>query len=232
VTAKPTGAADATRPRRERLRSQAYREIREHALAQLAEGGVEGISLNAIGKAMGMSGPALYRYFASRDELLAALVVDSYETLADAMAATVELSRRKHPAARFTALATAFRAWSLANPHRYRLLFSHPAGSGALDPETIALASDRTMRLLLDALAHLDPQPADLNVSTRLQRQLNEWDARLRGQHSYPAEVLARGVLAWSRLHGVVSLEIGGVYAQVGINSADIYGLEVEQLIS
>ncbi|MBV9196372.1 MAG: helix-turn-helix transcriptional regulator, partial [Solirubrobacterales bacterium] len=54
--------------RRERLRAQTLAEIREHAYAQIAQGGPAALSLNGIAKAMGMSGPALYRYFSSRDE--------------------------------------------------------------------------------------------------------------------------------------------------------------------
>src|ERR1700704_232657 len=69
--------------RRDRLRAQTLAEIREHGVAQLAEGGPAALSLTGIAKAMGMSGPALYRYFASRDDLLVALVEESYEDLSD-----------------------------------------------------------------------------------------------------------------------------------------------------
>ncbi|HEY4096552.1 MAG TPA: helix-turn-helix domain-containing protein, partial [Baekduia sp.] len=57
--------------RRERQRTETLTEIRTRARAQVDEGGVAALSLNAIAKAMGVSGPALYRYFASRDDLLA-----------------------------------------------------------------------------------------------------------------------------------------------------------------
>lgn len=49
------------------------------------EGGAETVSLNAIARRMAMSAPALYRYFASRDELLADLAVDNHLALADAL---------------------------------------------------------------------------------------------------------------------------------------------------
>jgi AcrR family transcriptional regulator len=45
-------------------------EVKQAALAQLAQAGPGGISISAIGKQLGASGPALYRYFAGRDELL------------------------------------------------------------------------------------------------------------------------------------------------------------------
>ena len=45
---------------------------------------------NAIAKEMGMSGPALYRYFAGRDELITALIRDAYRSLADTVRAAHE----------------------------------------------------------------------------------------------------------------------------------------------
>lgn len=55
---------------RERYRSQVRAEIKEHAREQIATAGASALSLSAIAKRMGMSGPALYRYFAGRDELI------------------------------------------------------------------------------------------------------------------------------------------------------------------
>src|SRR4051794_41829194 len=71
--------------RRQRLRQQTLEEIHAVALQQVADGGAEAVSLNAIAKAMGMSGPGLYRYYASRDDLLAALVAAGYDRLAAAL---------------------------------------------------------------------------------------------------------------------------------------------------
>ena len=72
---------------RERYRAQVRREVKQAALRQLAESGPGGVSVSAIGKQLGVSGPALYRYFASRDELLTELVIDAYHDLAAALSA-------------------------------------------------------------------------------------------------------------------------------------------------
>src|SRR2546429_9775132 len=74
-------------PMRERYRAQVRREVKQAALHQLAESGPAGVSVSAIGKQPGVSGPALYRYFASRDELLTELVIDAYDDMADALRA-------------------------------------------------------------------------------------------------------------------------------------------------
>src|SRR5688500_3781256 len=119
-----SGMTVPTLTRRERVRLQALGEIKQHALAQVADGGVAALSLNAIAKAMGMSGPAIYRYYGSRDELLAALVTDGYGELADTVQQAAAAAMRRAPARRLVAVAEAYRAWARANPYRYGLLFS------------------------------------------------------------------------------------------------------------
>ena len=74
---------------RERYRVQVRTEVKQAALRQLAESGPAGLSVSAIGKELGVSGPALYRYFASRDELLTELVIDAYNDLAGALSAAI-----------------------------------------------------------------------------------------------------------------------------------------------
>lgn len=46
-----------------------------------AERGFRGVSINDIGAALGTSGPALYKHFASKDALLAAMLIDISERL-------------------------------------------------------------------------------------------------------------------------------------------------------
>src|ERR1035438_10243179 len=103
---------------RERYRAQVRGEGKQTALRQLAESGPAGLSLSAIGKQLGVSGPALYRYFASRDELLTELVIDAYHDLADALSAAAAQQAGRDPRARFEALARGYRSWALAQPHR------------------------------------------------------------------------------------------------------------------
>src|SRR3954471_20052482 len=90
--------------------------VKRIALRQLEEGGPAAVALNAIARELGVSGPALYRYFRNRDALLTVLVVDAYEDLAAALEPSTDLESFAH----------AYRAWALAQPHRYRLLYSAP----------------------------------------------------------------------------------------------------------
>src|SRR3954449_10061035 len=109
---------------RDRFRAQVRSEIKAAALAQVAEDGAQGVSVNAIAKQLGVSGPALYRYFAGRDELLTELVVDAYDDLAEAVGDAAPRTRRRPTRDRLQALARAYRDWAIAHPHRYGLLFA------------------------------------------------------------------------------------------------------------
>ena len=226
--------ASATVPsRRERMRALTLAEIREHGYAQIAEGGPTALSLNGIAKAMGLSGPSMYRYFPSRDELLATLVTESYEELADALTRAAERARRRAPARRLRVIVDAVRGWALAQPHRYRLVFGSSYGSGALAPARIIPAAHRAMGVVLTGLAEIDSaHPAAPLADAALRRQLTEW-GETRSTDSAPAPgVLLLGLLAWTRLHGIVSLEIEGFFDQVGVDPARLYKTEVDHLIA
>jgi AcrR family transcriptional regulator len=218
--------------RRERLRAEALEEIRRYGYEQIAAGGPTALSLNGIAKSMGMSGPAMYRYFASRDELLATLVTESYEDMADTIEAADAAVEDKPAQTRLRAAMNAFRAWARSSPHRYRLIFGSTYGSGELDPDRIIPASTRGMAVLLANLAELDPVHRAPRVSSAaLRREVQCWGkVRAGGQISDPG-VLLLGLLAWSRIHGIISLEIEGFYDQVGVNPDLLYEAEIEQLI-
>src|ERR1700749_3517654 len=73
------------RTARERVRAEITREITDVARAQLAADGAAALSLRAVARELGMVSSAVYRYFASRDELLTALIIDGYNALGAAV---------------------------------------------------------------------------------------------------------------------------------------------------
>ena len=128
---------------RDRFRAQMVDEIKQLALRQLAEGGPQALSVNAIAKDLGVSGPALYRYFANRDALLTELILDGYADLTAAL-------RSAEPG--IPGLADAYRAWATANPHRYRLLFGAPLPGYEAHDERLVAAAQQSMDVLLDRI--------------------------------------------------------------------------------
>ncbi|WP_375502006.1 TetR/AcrR family transcriptional regulator [uncultured Jatrophihabitans sp.] len=82
-------------PRRERLRIETTAEIKQRAWASMAEVGTDALSLRAVARQMGMAPSALYRYFASRNDLLTALIIDGFTGLAGALRKAFDESCRR-----------------------------------------------------------------------------------------------------------------------------------------
>ena len=212
---------------RERYRAQVRSEVKQAALAQLAQAGPAGVSISAIGKQLGISGPGLYRYFASRDELLTELAIDAYHDLADALAAAAGHAPGPDPRGRLEALARAYRSWALAQPHRYRLLFGPPLPGYDAHAQRLIDASWHAMNPLLGILG----EPGDRATAPPpepLASQLAAW-AKPYDPGTSPAAAL-RAVLVWSRLHGIVSLEIAGNFASMGIDPGQLFETQLATL--
>ena len=212
---------------RERYRAQVRDEVKQAALRQLAESGPAGLSISAIGKQLGVSGPALYRYFAGRDELLTELVIDAYHDLADALRDAARHAPGPGPRARLEDLALAYRSWALAQPHRYRLLFGPPLPGYDAHAQRLVEAAQASMKVLLGVLRELgDPTAAP--PAEPLASQLLAL-ARVHGR-GIDAAMALRAIIIWSRLHGLVSLEIAGNFASMGIDPARVFEAELVTL--
>jgi AcrR family transcriptional regulator len=216
---------------RERYRAQVRGEVKRAALRQLADSGPAGLSVSAIGKELGVSGPALYRYFASRDDLLTELVIDAYHDLAGALRAAADQAADQvagpEPRARFEAVARAYRSWALAQPHRYRLLFGPPLPGYDAHAHRLVDASQAAMSQLLGVLRELGDGPA-APPPEPLASQLTAW-VQAHDPGIDPATAL-RAVLTWSRLHGLVSLEIAGSFTSMGIDPGQVFEAQLVTL--
>jgi AcrR family transcriptional regulator len=122
---------------RARLRAEITQEIKTVAHRHLASDGAN-LSLRAVARDLGMAPSAVYRYFASRDELLTALIIDAYNALgeaAEAAAAGVDgfLDR-------WLAASSAVRAWALAEPHQWALIYGSPVPGYQAPQDTVGPA--------------------------------------------------------------------------------------------
>jgi AcrR family transcriptional regulator len=112
--------------RRERLRAATTSEIKQIARQQMAQKGAAALSLRAIAREMGMTSPALYRYFASRDDLVTALIVDAYNSLADALEAARHGCPPTDHKQRLLEMGLAYRNWAISHAQDYTLIFGTP----------------------------------------------------------------------------------------------------------
>lgn len=232
--------SSATRPtRREERRAQTVREIKDLAMDQVSQGGPDAVSLSGIVRAMSMSPAAVYRYFANRDALLADLVVDAYDALADHLVALEQTPGS--PDERLDAVLHGTRSWATVHPNAYRLIFQTSIGSGqdfAVD-RTVP-ASSRSMAVIVNALVavaadEVPAEPGDPTSPTAADDELAEamaaWAQRSDLTHP-PVAVLRLAFLTWTRLHGVISLELGGHLAATGVGADALFDAEVQTIRS
>ena len=137
------------RTARERARKEITAEILESARAQLREVGPGELSLRAVARDVGMVSSAVYRYFASRDELLTALIIAAYDELgAAAETADDAVEDRTDHLARWMATCKATRDWSVAHPHDYALIYGSPVPGYAAPQDTVMPATRVIVRLV------------------------------------------------------------------------------------
>ncbi|CAL9309654.1 MULTISPECIES: TetR/AcrR family transcriptional regulator [unclassified Streptomyces] len=207
---------------RERYRAQLRAEIKQRAWEQIAAAGAAGLSLNAIAKQMGMSGPALYRYFASRDELITELIRDAYRSLAGTLRTAAASG------ADLAGLGHALRAWALDDPQRYFLIYGTPV-PGYHAPDDITMIASEIMDALLDAArATADSAPAAVQ-DTSLESHLAE-HRQWAGDHPASPTALRLALHFWTRLHGALSLELAGHFTGMGFDPDELYENELRHL--
>src|SRR3954467_1844413 len=128
--ATPTAAVEPIR-RRDRVRADTVREIKETARRVLVEHGGEGFALRAIARQMGMTAPALYRYFDSRENLVEHVVADLYDELCAYLDAARDAADPATPAVQLLACSRAFRRGAIGHHQEFGLLFGS-AGDGVV----------------------------------------------------------------------------------------------------
>ena len=192
-------------------------EIKAVARRHLETDGAN-LSLRAVARDMGMVSSALYRYFASRDELLTALIIDAYNAVGEAVeAADARVSDRGQLRARWMAAARAIRGWALAKPAEYALIFGSPVPGYAAPEDTIVAAARVPavlVRILADGFTARDLTYEDAPAMTESVRA-DLRRARDDIAPSLPEELLRAGMTGWIQLFGTVSFELFGQFNNV-----------------
>lgn len=125
------------------------------AIAQIADSGIEKLSLRALAREAGVSTTAPYRHFSSRESLLAAIATRGFRTLTEKIDRS--LASGDSFEARFIAMGMAYIEHALADPVSYHLMFGDMTGSGKY-VELTSAADDCFSRLfkVLEINAPLD----------------------------------------------------------------------------
>jgi AcrR family transcriptional regulator len=223
----------AARTARARARAQITREIKEEARRQLAAEGAQRLSLRAVARALGMVSSALYRYFASRDDLLTALIIDAYDSLGDSAEVAVAAAGGAGSRAQWRACCHAVRDWARARPHEYALIYGSPVPGYQAPPETVGPAARVPVAIcgvLARAWAGSPPAPglADEPLPGRLSGQAAQVTAMI--APGLPAPIVARALVAWTQLYGMISFELFGQLVGSADPADDFFGYAVERM--
>ena len=217
---------------RARVRAELTAEIKAIARRQMAEDGPANLNLRAIARELGMVSSAIYRYFASRDDLLTALIVDAYNALGEAGEAADAAVDPHDVRDRFFAVADAAYRWACDQPSQYLLLFGTPVPGYAAPQDTIVPATRFTLVLLriLDEAARQGAVPAvrptvpaGVRDDFRAMRELTGTGAG--------DELMLAGMQSWTALFGAIGFILNGQFRNV-IGDVDAMFAEFARLLA
>ncbi|GAA4624232.1 TetR/AcrR family transcriptional regulator [Actinoallomurus vinaceus] len=205
------------RTRRERLRAELDRDIRASARRLLQADGPAAMTMAAIAREVGVTAPAIYRYYESHDDLVRAVAADLVEDLVTTLTAAADPSRDL--LTRVTGATNAIRSWAQEHPSEFTFLFGSPSGSRAQGE----ISADWVVRLahlfggLFEEIWRQRPFPvlSDEELVPALRDELASY-RRTTGL-DLPLGAIWVLLTCWQRIYSVVCLEIFG-HLGVGID--------------
>jgi AcrR family transcriptional regulator len=222
-----------TPSRRERLREATVAEIKQAGRRLLVTGGPAAISLRPIARDMGMTAPAIYRYFPSLEALVLAIVADLFEELRAVVQRAADEHAAEPPLARIAHMARAFRGWCLDHPAEFALIFGSPVPGVTPFAQRCSPMHDAGARFgetffrVLDE--HLTAHP--------LQGELPELPELVFRPYvetfgdRFPLPVIFLFVSSWTRLYGIVAMEVFGHLQWAMSDGESLFELELSRTL-
>ncbi|WP_449061731.1 TetR/AcrR family transcriptional regulator [Planomonospora algeriensis] len=201
-----------TAGRRARIRQATLAEIRAAARRLLTAQGSAAVTINAVAREVGMSGPALYHYFSGHDELVGAVTADFYDELAETMEAARDARPDGSPARRLLATCRAMRAWATSHPAEFGWIFASPVTPSDRSPGSPRhRAGQRFETVFLDQIAELwrtrpFPVPPLDDLDPSLREQVRAYSETIGGR--LPPAAAHVFLSCWIRLYGLLCLEV------------------------
>lgn len=220
------------RPRREDRHPDLHTAIKASAWRQIAELGAPALNLRAIARDVGITAPSIYNYFPNRDALVTALIIDAYTDFGNSQLDAQRQAPEGDFRGRLLAVGNAYRAWAVKYPERYQLIFGTPIPGYTAPVEKVMPVAARSLTALVSSLEALRRQnrlKKDLPLEGADQNQ-----ALFEVWKQYGADVemqsLVLGVIIWSRVHGLISLEVNHNLPPFGPSPEVLYGAELDAI--
>ena len=224
---------NASRTARDRVRAELTAEIKAEARRQLAESGADGLSLRAVARKLGMVSSAVYRYFPSKDDLLTALIIDAYTAIGNDAVAADQRCLEHDVRERWRAVCHAIRTWALHHRHEYALIFGSPIPGYRAPQDTVETAIRVPLALVgilrtAWTIGILRSGRDDAPLPNGLAEQCRLVAEQIAPE--LPNEVIARAVIAWTQLFGMISFELFGQLVGSVDPSDEFFGYAVDHM--
>lgn len=206
--------------------------IKEAAWKQIAELGASALSLRAIARELKITAPAIYNYFPDREALVTALIIDAFTSLGDWQFEARDAVPASDLPGRLYAIGLAYRDWAHTFPQRYQLIFGTPIPGYKAPIEKTLPSSVRSLSALVSVVEGLRaagklPVESFPKIKSEYKVSFEVWKT-----YGGNADVLSLSVamIIWSRVHGIVSLEIQGNLPPFGPKGDALYRYELESI--
>lgn len=217
--------------RRQRVHRATREDLVSAARALLVEQGLSAVTVRAVAARLGMTAPAIYRYYESRELLLEGVVDLLYGELATHLEQACESRRSGTLTDRFLVTSRAFRVWALQNRAEFGLLFGAPIPGVGRKEEVLPLIADdsrgkRFMLVWLNLFREipaagimLPPWPRPIAPGLRLQLEryverlgdtADSSDASASAGGATAVDLAMVFLVSWQSLYGFICTEAFG----------------------
>jgi len=206
--------------------------IKETAWKQIAQFGAPALSLRAIARELKITAPAIYNYFPDRDALVTALIIDAYKSFGDSQLEARDAVPVNNVPGRLKAIGIAYRDWAHTYPQRYQLIFGTPIPEYEAPLMEVLPSAARSLSALVSVVEQLRIA-GKLNVKS-FPEVKSEYKVSFDTWKKYGGDVdilsISVAMVIWSRVHGIVSLEIANNLPPFGANGDELYLFELDSI--
>lgn len=221
------------RPKKEEQKTNIAQAIINTAWRQIAEKGAAALSLRAIARDLNITAPAIYNHYHRRDDLVTALIVDAFRSLAESQKNSIKNIPQDQLEERFYSLGLGYREWAITYPQRYQLIFGTPIPNYEAPVEiTVPVANEALAPLMKTIQAFYEFGRIKTEFmstpSPELEDMLTKWQAAF---PDFDSATLYLTLVVWSRVHGMVSMEISRHFPGYIYDPGEIYQREVNKML-
>lgn len=215
-------------PRRERLRQATIDEIKTIAWQLLQTHGT--ITINSITQQMGMTAPAFYSYFKSRDQLMEHLIMASLDSFHGALRTARDKASSSDIPLQMIHTLLGYREWAVTNPIAFGLFAGKKVYGFDPVSETISATAEKGYQILFN-LFDRAWQKSLITLPKLMVLPLPYKQQMLKIGRAYglssPEELIHLIVHTLALVHGLISLELSARFNPVIEDGSGLFKFQI-----